>query len=79
MRYWQAHGSTVVYKGGWKNDRAGREYAYDVRYWRQLPERIATVAERLKDAQIEQAPAVDVIRRFRHPGRADLRGPALYA
>lgn len=67
VRYWQAHGSTVVYKGGWKNDRAGREYAYDVRYWRQLPERIATVAERLKDAQIEQAPAVDVIRRFRHP------------
>ena len=65
--YWQAHGSTVVYKGGWKNDRAGREYAYDVRYWRQLPERIAAVAERLKDAQIEQAPAVDVIRRFRHP------------
>ena len=67
VRYWQAHGSTVVYKGGWKNDRAGREYAYDVRYWRQLPERIAAVAERLKDAQIEQAPAVDVIRRFRHP------------
>lgn len=67
VRYWQAHGSTVVYKGGWKNDRAGREYAYDVRYWRQLPERIAAVAERLKDAQIEQSPAVDVIRRFRHP------------
>ncbi len=67
VRYWQAHGSTVVYKGGWKNDRAGREYAYDVRYWRQLPERIAAVVERLKDAQIEQAPAVDVIRRFRHP------------
>ena len=38
-----------------------------MRYWRQLPERIAAVAERLKDAQIEQAPAVDVIRRFRHP------------
>lgn len=38
-----------------------------MRYWRQLPERIAAVVERLKDAQIEQAPAVDVIRRFRHP------------
>lgn len=25
------------------------------------------MAERLKDAQIEQSPAVDVIRRFRHP------------
>ena len=46
VRYWQAHGSTVVYKGGWKNDRAGREDAYDVRYWRQLPERIAAVGKR---------------------------------
>lgn len=26
VRYWQSHGSTSVYKGGWKNDRAGREY-----------------------------------------------------
>lgn len=67
VRYWQSHGSTSVYKGGWKNDRAGREYAYDVRYWRQLPEWIAAAATRLKDAQIEQAPAVDVIRRFQHP------------
>lgn len=67
VRYWQSHGSTSVYKGGWKNDRAGREYAYDMRYWRQLPEWIAAAATRLKDAQIEQAPAVDVIRRFQHP------------
>lgn len=67
VRYWQTHGSSTVYKGGWKNDRAGREYAYDVRYWRQLPSWIADTAERLKDAQIEQAPAVDVIKRFQHP------------
>lgn len=38
-----------------------------MRYWRQLPEWIAAAATRLKDAQIEQAPAVDVIRRFQHP------------
>ena len=30
VRYWQSHGSTSVYKGGWKNDRAGREYAYEI-------------------------------------------------
>ena len=24
VRYWQTHGSSAVYKGGWKNDRAGR-------------------------------------------------------
>ena len=34
VRYWQTHGSSgAIYKSGWKNDCAGREYAYDVRYW----------------------------------------------
>lgn len=67
VRYWQSHGSTSVYKGGWKNDRAGREYAYDVRYWRNLPGWVLDAAERLKDAQIEQPQAVELIRRFKHP------------
>lgn len=67
VRYWQTHGSSQVYKGGWKNDRAGREYAYDVRYWNQLPGWIMDAVARLKTAQIEQLPALDVIRRFRHP------------
>lgn len=66
VRYWQSHGSTSVYKGGWKNDRAGREYAYDVRYWRNLPGWVLDAAERLKDAQIEQTQAVELIRRFKH-------------
>lgn len=26
VRYWQSHGSTSVYKGGWKNDRADQEH-----------------------------------------------------
>ena len=66
VRYWQTHGNSAVYKGGWKNDRTGREYAYDVRYWCQLPQWIIDATNRLKEAQIEQAPAVDVIRRFCH-------------
>ena len=67
VRYWQTHGSCSYYKGGWKNDRAGREYAYAVRYWSQLPEWISAAVERLKEAQIEQTPAVELIRRFSHP------------
>ena len=67
VRYWQTHGSCSVYKAGWKNDRAGREYAYAVRYWNDLPVWIAAAVERLKEAQIEQTPAVKLIRRFRHP------------
>lgn len=67
VRYWQAHGSRCNENGGWKNDRAGRGYAYAVRDWNRIPERIATAVERLKEAQIEQTPAVELIRRFAHP------------
>lgn len=67
VRYCQTHGSRCNEKGGWTNDRAGREYAYAVRYWNTLPAWIAAAVERLKEAQIEQAPAVEVIQRFSHP------------
>lgn len=67
VRYWQSHGSTSVYKGGWKNDRAAREYAYEVRHWRNLPCWILDAVERLKDAQIEQTQATQLIRRYSHP------------
>lgn len=67
VRYWQTHGSCSFYKGGWKNDRAGREYAYAARYWNRLPAWIAESVERLKEAQIEHTPAVECIRRFRSP------------
>lgn len=67
IRYWQSHGSCSYYKGGWKNDRAGRERAYAAQYWTKLPAWIAGAVDRLKDAQIEHGPAVDVIRRFACP------------
>ncbi len=67
LRFWQAQGSRCVYKCGWRHDVAGREYAYCVRNWCRLPVWITDAAERLKEAQIERAPAVEVIRRFSHP------------
>lgn len=67
VRYWQTHGSRSLYKPGWKNDRAGREYAYAAQYWNRLPGWIAQSVERLKNAQIEHKPAVECIRRFRDP------------
>ncbi len=67
VRYWQTHGSCSYYKGGWKNDRAAREYAYAVKHWNELPERIAAAVGRLKEAQIEQTEAVELIRRFADP------------
>lgn len=67
VRYWQTHGSCSRYRAGWKNDRAGREYAYAAQYWNRLPAWIAKSVERLKEAQIEHKPAVECIRRFRDP------------
>lgn len=67
VRYWQTHGSCSYYKSGWKYDRVGREYAYACRHWAKLPEWIAAAVERLKEAQIEQADAVELIRRFASP------------
>lgn len=67
IKCWQGHGFRICYTSGWKNDVAGREYAYAVRYWNQLPEWILQIVHRLKQAQIEQMPAVDLIRRFNRP------------
>lgn len=51
-------------KVGWKNDVQGRERAYAAKEWCILPERILQAAERLREVQIENRPAVDLIRRF---------------
>lgn len=67
IRYWQTHGSCAIYKSGWKNDVAGREYAYAAQYWSRLPAWVAGTVERLRGVQIECLPAVEVIRRFQNP------------
>lgn len=54
-------------KVGWKNDIQGREKAYAALDWSTAPERIKTAAERLRGVQIENRPAIEVIRRFNHP------------
>jgi len=52
---------------GWKNDVIGRERAYAARAWANLPDIIVETAERLREVQIECAPAVEVITRFNAP------------
>lgn len=68
IRYWQAVGSRQIYRAGWRRDVAGREAAYTLRNWVKLPERMAEAMERLREAQIEHADGVDLIRKFRSPG-----------
>lgn len=49
---------------GWKNDVQGRERSYASQEWCNLPERIMYAAERLRGVQIENRPAVELIKRF---------------
>ena len=68
VKCWQGHGYRVnQYKVGWKNDVQGRERAYAMRHWSELPERILLAAERLKQVQVECMPAVELIKRFKFP------------
>lgn len=69
VRCWQGHGfRTAGGKVGWKNDVAGRERAYALWNWYRLPEWIIDIAERLRKVQIENRPALEVIKRFDRSG-----------
>ena len=65
IKCWQGHGfRTNGYKVGWKNDVQGREKAYALWNWYRLPGWIMEIAERLRMVQIENRPAIEVIKRF---------------
>lgn len=66
IRSMQSHGFRLTEKCGWKKDVHGREAAYAVRYWNELPEVLAMMAARLKQVQIERKPALKLIRAFNH-------------
>ena len=55
---------TTGEKVGWKNDVQGREKAYAAQDWVNLPNKILQAAERLRGVQIENKPAVEVIKSF---------------
>ncbi len=54
-------------KVGWKNDIQGRERSYASQDWCHLPDKIIQAAERLRGVQIENRPAVELIKRFNYP------------
>ena len=66
IRSMQSHGFRTTEKSGWKKDVYGREAAYAVRYWNRLPEALQYIGRRLKSVQIENRPALELIRAFDH-------------
>ena len=68
IRSIQSYGFRSSDKNGWKKDVYGREAAYAVRYWNKLPEALQLVGRRLKSVQIENRPALELIRKFNNRG-----------
>jgi DNA adenine methylase len=63
-RIWQAHASDLAKKTGWKN-RGSKQPARGMSVrWQRVPSELAAMALRLKDAEIENRPALEVMRRF---------------
>ena len=57
-------GRTDAVGTGWRN-RGSADGGHTYTLWNQLPERIAAVIDRLKEAEIENRPALEIIERFR--------------
>lgn len=64
IRSRMGHGFKVFEKTGFKTDIGGRQNSYAVNNWIKMPQQILDLAQRLKQAQIENRPAVDLIRRY---------------
>lgn len=64
IRSKMGHGFKTYQKTGFKTDVHARENSYAVKCWNRLPGDLLKAAERLKCVQIEQQPALNLIRKF---------------
>lgn len=63
VRCWQAHASDLAKKTGWKNRGISQRAQGMSHRWQKVPEQLRLLAWRLADAEIENRPALEVIRR----------------
>lgn len=66
IRSKMGHGFKTYQKTGFKIDVYARERSYCVNNWNRLPEALMEAALRLKQVQIENQPAMDLIHKFNH-------------
>lgn len=67
VRVWQAHASDLAKKTGWKNRGSSQRARGMSDRWSRVPDELATLAERLQHAEIENRPALQLIKRFSTP------------
>jgi DNA adenine methylase len=66
VKSWQTHGSKFDVTAGWKHNGLHAS-VYPTRLWRKLPSRISAAADRLKDAEIRNRPALEMIAYYNDP------------
>ena len=66
IRSRMGHGFKTYQKTGFKVDVYSRERSYCVDSWNKMPYMLAQAALRFKQVQIENRPALDLIRKFNH-------------
>lgn len=66
IRCKMGHGFKTYQKTGFKIDVYARERSYCVSSWNRLPDDLLEAVNRLKGVQIENRPALDIIRKFNH-------------
>lgn len=66
IRSKMGHGFKTYQKTGFKIDVYARERAYCISCWNRMPQDLLEAAKRLKDVQIENKPALEIIRKFNY-------------
>lgn len=67
VRTWQAHSAATDHCTGWTSQGTTLSYVTPTEKWLRLPDRIRAVIERLRGVEIDNRPAIDVIRRHAGP------------
>lgn len=63
VRCWQGFGCSNLYRNGFRSSQS-RTSPHTTKEWRNLPERLIEASERLRNAQIENLSATEIIRRY---------------
>lgn len=66
IRSRMGHGFKTYQKNGFKIDVYARERSYCVNAWNRMPDQLREAALRLKDVQIENRPALELIKKFNY-------------
>lgn len=63
IKCWQGFGCSNVYKNGFRSSQQSVS-PQTTKHWIELPDRLVWAAERLKQAQIENLPAIELMKRY---------------